>query len=203
MNDLAAFVGPKIEWFSISPLLALLAGALILLLIGSLTNEWPKHWYSLTAVFTSAMAIGLLISLWINVSNDGAKLLIGGSLTLDHFAILGSIAVCASVLLVSLISSDYLTRSGSDAPEIYALYLTAAIGAVVMISANDLIVLFLIWALVICPAASTSTGLVATRNPITATSAPVFSFEFMALLFMPSPITRRGFHLPPERNYVP
>lgn len=143
MNDLAAFVGPKIEWFSISPLLALLAGALILLLVGSLTNDWPKHWYSLTAVFTSALAIGLLISLWINVSNDGAKLLIGGSLTLDHFAILGSIAVCASVLLVSLISSDYLTRSGSDAPEIYALYLTAAIGAVVMISANDLIVLFL------------------------------------------------------------
>ncbi|NBU61205.1 MAG: hypothetical protein EBS27_05465, partial [Actinobacteria bacterium] len=67
MNDLAAFVGPKIEWFSISPLLALLAGALILLLVGSLTNEWPKYWYSLTAVFTSALAIGLLISLWINV----------------------------------------------------------------------------------------------------------------------------------------
>jgi NADH-quinone oxidoreductase subunit N len=47
------------------------------------------------------------------------------------------------VLLVSLITSDYLSRGGSDAPEIYALYLTAAIGAVVMISSNDLVVLFL------------------------------------------------------------
>jgi len=45
--------------------------------------------------------------------------------------------------LVSLITSDYLSRGGSDAPEIYALYLTAAIGAVVMISSNDLVVLFL------------------------------------------------------------
>jgi NADH-quinone oxidoreductase subunit N len=69
--------------------------------------------------------------------------LIGGSLTLDHFALLGSIAVCAAVLLVSLITSDYLSRDGSNSPEIYALYLTAAIGAVVMISSNDLVVLFL------------------------------------------------------------
>ena len=143
MNDLSAFAGPSIEWLSISPLLALLAGALILLLVGSLTDEWPKHWYSLTAVATSVVAIALSVVLWRDVSNDGAKLLIGGSLTLDHFALLGSIAICSAVLLVSLITSDYLSRDGSDAPEIYALYLTAAIGAVVMISSNDLVVLFL------------------------------------------------------------
>lgn len=143
MNDLSAFAGPSIEWLSVSPLLALLAGALILLLVGSLTNEWPKHWYSLTVVATSVAAIALSVVLWRDVSNEGAKLLIGGSLTLDHFALLGSIAICSAVLLVSLITSDYLSRDGSDAPEIYALYLTAAIGAVVMISSNDLVVLFL------------------------------------------------------------
>ena len=143
MNDLSAFAGPSIEWLSISPVLALLAGALLLLLVGSLTNEWPKHWYSLTAVATSIVAIALSIVLWRDVNNDGAKLLIGGSLTLDHFALLGSIAVCSAVLLVSLITSDYLSRDGSNSPEIYALYLTAAIGAVVMISSNDLVVLFL------------------------------------------------------------
>lgn len=143
MNDLSAFAGPSIEWLSISPLLALLAGALILLLVESLTNEWPKHWYSLSAVATSVVAIALSVVLWRDVSNDGAKLLIGGSLTLDHFALLGSIAICSAVLLVSLITSDYLSRGSSDAPEIYALYLTAAIGAVVMISSNDLVVLFL------------------------------------------------------------
>jgi len=143
VNDLSAFAGPSIEWLSISPLLALLAGALILLLVGSLTNEWPKHWYSLTAVATSVVAIALSVVLWRDVSNDGAKLLIGGSLTLDHLALLGSIAICSAVLLVSLITSDYLSRGGSDAPEIYALYLTAVIGAVVMISSNDLVVLFL------------------------------------------------------------
>ena len=106
MNDLSTFAGPSIDWLSISPVLALLAGALLLLLVGSLTNEWPKHWYSLTAVATSIVAIALSVVLWLDVSNDGARLLIGGSLTLDHFALLGSIAVCAAVLLVSLITSD-------------------------------------------------------------------------------------------------
>ena len=124
MNDLSAFAGPSIDWFSISPVLTLLAGALLLLLVGSLTNEWPKHWYSLTAVATSIVAITLSVVLWRDVSNDGARLLIGGSLTLDHFALLGSIAVCVAVLLVSLITSDYLSRDGSNLPEIYALYLT-------------------------------------------------------------------------------
>jgi NADH-quinone oxidoreductase subunit N len=143
VNDLSAFAGPSIEWLSISPVLALLAGALFLLVVGSLTSEWPKHWYSLTAVVTSIVAIALSIVLWRDVNDDGAKLLIGGSLTLDHFALLGSIAVCSAVLLVSLITSDHLSRDGSDSPEIYALYLTAAIGAVVMISSNDLVVLFL------------------------------------------------------------
>jgi NADH-quinone oxidoreductase subunit N len=143
VNDLSAFVGPSIEWLAISPLLALLAGALILLLVGSLTSEWPKHWYSLTAVATTTVAIVLSAVLWRDVSKNGAKLLIGGSLTLDHFALLGSSAICFAVLLVSLVTSDYLSRGGSDSPEIYALYLTAAIGAVVMISSNDLVVLFL------------------------------------------------------------
>ena len=46
-------------------------------------------------------------------------------------------------MLVALVSDDYLVREGMDGPEIYALYLVAATGAVVMGAANDLIVLFL------------------------------------------------------------
>ena len=143
MNDISAFSGPSIEWIAISPVLALLAGALFLLLVGSLTGQWPKRLYALTASATSVIAIGFSIKLWLDVSNDGPKLLIGGSLALDQFALLGTVAICGAVLMVSLITSDYLTRSDAESPEIYALYLTAAIGALIMISSNDLIVLFL------------------------------------------------------------
>ena len=45
--------------------------------------------------------------------------------------------------LVSLITDDYLRREGMEGPEVYGLYLMSAIGGVVMVMANDLIVLFL------------------------------------------------------------
>ncbi len=111
MNDISAFSGPSIEWIAISPVLALLAGALFLLLVGSLTGQWPKRLYALTASATSVVAIGFSIKLWLDVSNDGPKLLIGGSLALDQFALLGTVAICGAVLMVSLITSDYLTRN--------------------------------------------------------------------------------------------
>ena len=46
-------------------------------------------------------------------------------------------------LLVALVTADELHRTDRDGPELYALFLVAATGAVVMGAANDLIVLFL------------------------------------------------------------
>ena len=58
MNDqIAVFVGPAIDWFSISPLLVLLFGALFLLLVGSLTPQWRRGWYGLTSALTAGTAI--------------------------------------------------------------------------------------------------------------------------------------------------
>ena len=54
-----------------------------------------------------------------------------------------TITICVAVMLASLITDDYLRREDLDGPEVYGLYLLAAIGGVVMASANDLIVLFL------------------------------------------------------------
>ena len=53
-----------------------------------------------------------------------------------------TITICAGLLLVALVSDDYLRREGLDGPELYALMLVAATGGVVMGAANDLIVLF-------------------------------------------------------------
>ena len=142
-SDITTFAGPVVDWFAVSPLIALLAGALLLLLVGSLTPQWHRGWYGIASVITASVALVLLILLWRDVTNSGPKLLVGGALALDHFALLASIAICSSVLLVSLVTSDYLARENSDLPEIYSLYLTAAIGGLVMVAANDLVVLFL------------------------------------------------------------
>ena len=144
MNDeVATFVGPAIDWFSVSPLVVLLGGALLLLLVGSLTPQWRRGGYGLASAVIALIAIALSVFLWRDISSSGPKLLVGSALALDQFAVLASIAICSAVVLVSLVTSDYLASENADSPEIYALYLTAAIGGIVMAASNDLVVLFL------------------------------------------------------------
>ena len=46
------FVGPSIDWFSLSPLLVLLGGALVLLVVGALTPRWPRSLYAFVTATT-------------------------------------------------------------------------------------------------------------------------------------------------------
>jgi NADH-quinone oxidoreductase subunit N len=81
--------------------------------------------------------------LWHKITHGGASVLIGGALRFDVFSMFVTITIAAGVVLVALVTDDYLRREDLDGPEVYALYLLAALGGVVMGSANDLIVLFL------------------------------------------------------------
>ena len=35
--------GPSVDWFSLSPILTLLGGAMVLLVVAALTPTWPRH----------------------------------------------------------------------------------------------------------------------------------------------------------------
>ena len=85
----------------------------------------------------------LAMVLWDDVSDQGARYLVGDAVTLDGFSMFATIAIAATVLLACLVTDDYLRREQLDGPEVYALYLTAGIGGIVMAMANDLVVLFL------------------------------------------------------------
>ncbi len=135
--------GPKIDWFALSPLLILLGGALLLLLGGALVPVWPKRAYSL---FTAAVSLagGVFgVLLWQRIDDKGPVSLVGNALSLDKVAVWLTITICVGVFLAALVTDDYLRREGLDGPELYVLYLLAALGGIVMSSANDLIVLFL------------------------------------------------------------
>jgi len=139
-------VGPSIDWYGLSPLLVLLGGALVLLLLASLTPKWPGGLYSLLTATTAGAA--LVLSLIIAFDDDGIpengrKLLVSDALILDRISIFILVTLCASLILTTLINEDYLRRENFLAPEVHALCLLALIGASVMAMANDLIVLFL------------------------------------------------------------
>ncbi len=135
------FEGPAIEWFALSPLFVLVGGALALLLVGSLTPQWPRGGYALFTASTLGASIALSAFLWVDTAE--ARTLIGNSLVLDRYAIFAMVAMMLATLLSVLTTNDHLEREGTDAPEPYGLMLTALIGGVAMVLANDLIVMFL------------------------------------------------------------
>ena len=145
MGVLAAdtLVGPKIDWFALSPLLVLLGGAMVLLVVAALTPQWPKRLY---ASFTAAVALAafvLCFPLWHRIDIDGPSTLVGNAMHFDQMTLWVTITITIAVFLGSLLTDDYLRREGLDGPEIYALFLLASIGGIVMGAANDLVVLFL------------------------------------------------------------
>ena len=137
------YVAPDIEWWHTSPLIALVGGALLLLLLGALTPRWPRGLYGAFAAITSVTAGVLAYLQWREIDDAGPATLLDGVLAFDHLAQFLTMTICASTLLVALVTSDELGRERRDNPEMYAMFLVAAAGAVVMVSANELIVLFL------------------------------------------------------------
>ena len=136
------FQGPEVSWFALSPMLVLVGTALFLLLAGALTPQWPRGLYTLVTAVAGGAAGALSMVLWDDVTDNGTSTLVGGALAFDPFALFVTITICAAVVLVSLTSDDYLRREVIDGPEVYALFLVAATGGIVMGAANDLIVLF-------------------------------------------------------------
>src|SRR5262245_25984942 len=137
------FTAPPVEWWHISPLLALVSGVLLLLLLGALTPTWPRGGYAALTALTAIVAGVLALFQWDEITDDGPTTLLSGALAFDTLSQFLTITICAATLLVALVTADDLHDSGRDAPEVYALMLVSATGGVVMASANDLIVLFL------------------------------------------------------------
>ncbi|MAT03931.1 MAG: NADH-quinone oxidoreductase subunit N [Acidimicrobiaceae bacterium] len=137
------FTAPDIEWWHLSPILALVGGALFLLLVGALTPRWPRGLYGIVTIVTAATAGVFAVLQWSDIDDNGPATIVDGALAFDHLTLFLTITICVAVALVALLTIDELAIAGKDAPEMYAMFLVAATGGVVMSSANDMIVLFL------------------------------------------------------------
>ena len=144
MGTLAStFNGPAIPFSDLLPLLVWLGTTCAVLLFGSLVPRLPKGTF---AVVTAGSSLAVVILEWVkwrNLGHDGIDSVIADAVSIDHFAVFATAIIAVALGLVSLLVHDYLQREGNDGPELYAMFLTAAMGAQIMVSANDLIVLFL------------------------------------------------------------
>ncbi|MCD6725785.1 MAG: NADH-quinone oxidoreductase subunit N [Solirubrobacteraceae bacterium] len=135
---LAAVKAPVIDWAGLSPLIALLGGAVLVLVLGLAGFRVVRtQWVPTLTLAAFGAAIGLLLWQW-----DSDLSLIEGALRLDRLTILVTLIVCATAILATLLAwRDQAAREIAHG-EFFCLLLTASAGMMVLVAAQDLLAAF-------------------------------------------------------------
>ena len=131
--------GPSIDWAGLSPLLALLGGATLVLMLGLVRARVARELLvPLLALVSFGAAIGLGIWQLGERSN-----LIAGAMRLDELTIVLTFVICAGGFAAVLLAWRGVAVREASHGEFYALLLTSAGGMFVLVAAQNLVALFL------------------------------------------------------------
>jgi NADH-quinone oxidoreductase subunit N len=132
---------PSVDWFALSPSLVALAAAALCLLIAVLVPSWllrPLAAFTCALGFLGALVMAALVY-W---KSPDAHLIVADAVSRDRFAALAQIIVMGSGLLA--VGVSYSARMRRDhIGEYYALLATAGGGMAFLVSATNLMTLFL------------------------------------------------------------
>jgi NADH-quinone oxidoreductase subunit N len=122
----------------ILPEVTLVIGALILLMIGSFIKQKNVAFMTFSTFVIITVAAVLLV-----LQGDLTGTLFSGSFIIDSFARLMKVVTLVAAALAVFMSYDYMSKAKLWKYEFPVLILLATAGMMMMISANDLIVLYL------------------------------------------------------------
>jgi len=135
---IAAVKGPYIDWAALSPLVALLGGATIVLILGLFRSRFVREGVvPFLALATFATTIGLSAWRW-----DDPTSLISGAMASDAFSLAITGICCVAGIAAVLLSWRSVGAREAGQGEYYALLLTSTAGMVVLVAATDIITLF-------------------------------------------------------------
>jgi len=137
---------PDVEWSALSPFLVVVVGACLLLPIaGLLPRRTRVAWSALFTIAVTLGAIGASAWVWHDLSRVGPteRTTVAGAYAVDKFSLFLIVVICVGVILATLLTEGYLRREDLPGAEAYLLYLASASGAIIMVTAADLIVLFI------------------------------------------------------------
>jgi NADH-quinone oxidoreductase subunit N len=135
---------PKVDWLTIAPEGIFFAGALVLLVGGVLLRRRaPRGLWTGVTILTAGLALWPSYHLWHQAHHGHARRVIANAIVVDGYSVFFIVMIVATVILAALLADGYLEREGLSGAEFYALMLMSASGAMLMASANDLIVVFL------------------------------------------------------------
>jgi NADH-quinone oxidoreductase subunit N len=135
---------PSITYLAILPELLMLGGALVLLGSSALLRRRMEPTTSASlAILTGSASLIAGVGQWIQISEHGPHVTIDASVVQDGFSAFITILISCAVIVTAFMGQGWLEREGSDGPELHALMLVSALGAMIMGEANDLILVFL------------------------------------------------------------
>lgn len=138
----AGLSAPDIQWAQLVPLLVLLGGACVLLLC-TLAGSLPRWVAPSLTIATTFAALVVSAVRWNELYYNKGTYLVADAIAEDRFSMFATIVILVAVVCAALLMSSHHDNANGDALENYALLLTSAIGAIVMVAANNLIVMFL------------------------------------------------------------
>ena len=131
--------GPHIDWASLSPMLVLAGGALVVLLVGLLRSQMVRtRIVPLAALVTLVGAIAFEISRFHHPAT-----IISGALRIDDLALLIDMICAVSAIAAVLLSLRARAPREAGQGEYYSLLLFSVLGMAILVSAIDLVTLFI------------------------------------------------------------
>jgi NADH-quinone oxidoreductase subunit N len=127
----------NLDFWAFIPEVALACGAMVLLLAGVFGGDKRA-----TLVTWGCVAILAVVAALVATSSEGSILAFGGTTIIDPFARFAKLLVLAGSAIAMLMSIDYLREEKLTRFEYPLLVTLATLGMMMMISANDLIVLY-------------------------------------------------------------
>ncbi len=131
--------GPHIDWASLSPLLVLAGGGLVVLLVGLVRSQMVRtRIVPLFALVAFTGAIGAEIARFHHPAT-----IIAGALRIDDLALIIDMICATSGIAAVLLSLRARAPREAGQGEYYSLLLFSAMGMAILVSATDLVTLFI------------------------------------------------------------
>ena len=139
MISFAQAKGPEIDWAALSPVVALTAGACLVLMLGLFRARVVRtRAVPVLALLSLAVTVGLAIWQW----NENASI-IEGALAMDDFTRALTLLFCAAGAGTVLLAWRGAAAAEAGEGEFYALLLTSILGMVLLVAAENFVVLFI------------------------------------------------------------
>ena len=142
---------PPIDWFGLSPILALTGASFFALLCAVLVPRTARR-PAAAGCSAAGFTAGLVLAIWLYVDSANGHTIVAGAFYRDRWTALGQVILCCIGLATTLLAVEHVPGWGRDADlerrddhvaEFFALLLASAAGMAFFVGAANLMVLFL------------------------------------------------------------